>query len=612
MSMEAASTTVAATPAPISVLTDRSRGRRADPALQWTLAGLAAFILVLIAFFFVRLLIEALPAFQQTGVVSFVFTNDWVPSQNAFGALPLLVGTLVTSAIALLIGVPVAIATALYVTELAPTRVRQPLTILVELLAAVPSVVYGLWGIFFLAPKLQPAEKWFADTFSFLPFVGGTVSIPNYFVAGLILAIMILPIVSAISREVMATVPKETKEAALALGPSRDRGRLDARPGPRARRDDRRDDRHRQRGRHRPLRLLPGLQPRGSHRQRVRRGRRHARPPRRAHRGRPPALRLHPPRERHRPLLRHPRRAQPRHRRRPGDGRMSAVPAIPGLSGRRRATDRGMRGLALALTGVALVPLVLILYYLLKKGLGAFSVDFFTTDPTGRFLGNPGGIRSAILGTIEMVAIASAIAVPFGVGVAVWLVEYGRTGWFANLVRYFIDVMTGVPSVVFGLFVYIVLVVTKVGGTFAAWKGAVALALLMLPVVTRSAEVVLSLVPDTLREGALALGAPRWRVIFKVVLPTALPGIVTGSLLAVARAAGETAPLLFSVAFVYGASLDPTQRMNSLPLQIFNDVGQAQDRLVTRAWGAALTLVLMILVLTMLARVVQRRSRLAP
>jgi phosphate transport system permease protein len=286
--------------------------------------------------------------------------------------------------------------------------------------------------------------------------------------------------------------------------------------------------------------------------------------------------------------------------------------ALAPVSARRRTVDRVSRGITLALTVIAVLPLVFIVYYLIKEGIGAWSVDFFTTDPTGRFLGNPGGIRSAILGTIEMVAIASAIAVPFGVGVAVWLVEYGRTGWFANLVRYFIDVMTGVPSVVFGLFVYIVLVVTKVGGTFAAWKGAVALALLMLPVVTRSAEVVLSLVPDTLREGALALGAPRWRVIFKVVLPTALPGIVTGSLLAVARAAGETAPLLFSVAFVYGASLDPTQRMNSLPLQIFNDVGQAQDRLVTRAWGAALTLVLMILVLTMLARVVQRRSRLAP
>jgi phosphate transport system permease protein len=171
--------------------------------------------------------------------------------------------------------------------------------------------------------------------------------------------------------------------------------------------------------------------------------------------------------------------------------------------------------------------------------------------------------------------------------------------------------MTGVPSVVFGLFIYIVLVVTKVGGTFAAWKGSVALALLMLPVVTRSAEVVLNLVPDSLREAALALGAPRWRVVFRVVLPTALPGLVTGSLLAVARAAGETAPLLFTAAFVFGTQLDLSQRMNSLPLQIFNDVGQAQDRLVQRAWGAALTLVVLVLLLTLLARLVQRRSRLA-
>jgi phosphate transport system permease protein len=168
-----------------------------------------------------------------------------------------------------------------------------------------------------------------------------------------------------------------------------------------------------------------------------------------------------------------------------------------------------------------------------------------------------------------------------------------------------------VPSVVFGLFIYIVLVVSRVGGTFAAWKGSVALALLMLPVVTRSGEVVLKLVPDGLREAALALGAPRWRVVARVVLPTALPGLVTGALLAVARAAGETAPLLFTVAFVNGLSLDPSARMNSLPLQIFNDVGQAQDRLVQRAWGAALTLVVLILVLTLLARFVQRRSRLA-
>jgi phosphate transport system permease protein len=171
--------------------------------------------------------------------------------------------------------------------------------------------------------------------------------------------------------------------------------------------------------------------------------------------------------------------------------------------------------------------------------------------------------------------------------------------------------MTGVPSVVFGLFVYIVLVVSRIGGTFAGWKGSVALALLMLPVVTRSGEVVLNLVPDGLREAALALGAPRWRVVARIVLPTALPGLITGSLLAVARAAGETAPLLFTVTFVNGLSLDPSARMNSLPLQIFNDVGQAQDRLVQRAWGAALTLVVLILLVTLLARFIQKRSRLA-
>jgi phosphate transport system permease protein len=282
------------------------------------------------------------------------------------------------------------------------------------------------------------------------------------------------------------------------------------------------------------------------------------------------------------------------------------------VSRRRHLTDRAARGTTLALTLLALVPLFLVVYYLLREGLGAISIDFFTTDPTGRFLGDPGGIRSAIVGTAIIVLVATAIAVPLGIGVALYLVEYGKSSTFSNIVRYFIDVMTGVPSVVFGLFIYIVLVVSQIGGTFAAWKGAVALSLLMLPVVARASEVVLNLVPNELRESALALGAPRWRVVFRVVLPTAAPGLLTGSMLAVARAAGETAPLLFTVAFVNSVSYDLGSRMNSLPLQIFNDVGQAQDRLVQRAWGAALTLVFMILVVTLAARLVQRRSRLEP
>ncbi len=195
--------------------------RLPDRVLKWTLTGLAVAILVLIAFFFVRLIGESSPVFSKVGVFSYVFDNEWVPSKQAYGALPLVVGTLITSAVALLIGVPVAVASALYVTELAPRRLRQPLTVLVELLAAVPSVVYGLWGVFVLIPKLKPAEEWFGRSFDWVPFVGPGVAGPNYFITGLILAIMILPIVAAISREVMSTVPVEHKEAALALGATR-------------------------------------------------------------------------------------------------------------------------------------------------------------------------------------------------------------------------------------------------------------------------------------------------------------------------------------------------------------------------------------------------------
>jgi len=290
---------------------------------------------------------------------------------------------------------------------------------------------------------------------------------------------------------------------------------------------------------------------------------------------------------------------------------MTGATLMP-VTARRRRTDRLARGSLAVGTLLALIPLFLVVFYLLQKGLGALSLEFFTTDPTGRFLGDPGGIRSAIVGTVLIVGLATLIAVPLGVGVALYLVEYGKKSLLATTVRYFIDVMTGVPSIVFGLFIYIVLVLSGYGGSFAGWKGSVALALLMLPVVTRSCEVVLNLVPDSLREAALALGAPRWRVVFRVVLPTALPGIITGSLLAVARGAGETAPLLFTAFAVNATTWNLGTQMNSLPIQIFNDVRQAQANIVERAWGSALTLVLMILGLTLVARFVQRRSRLAP
>ncbi len=307
-----------------SLLERSPLARLPDRALKYGLTALAALILVLIVYFFVRLFGEARPAFAAAGVFNFVFDNDWDPSAGQFGALPLLVGTLITSALALVMGVPIAVATAVYLTELCPKRLLAPLTILVELLAAVPSVVYGLWGIFFLAPKLQPAEQWVADRLSFIPFIGGgLVTIPNCFVAGLILAIMILPIVSAIAREVMSTVPPDHKEAALGLGATRwEMIRIAVIPycrpgivggamlglGPRDRRDDRRHDRDRRLPHARPPSLRPGLHARRGDRQRIRRGHRAA--PLRPVCLRARAVRAHAARQRHRAPVRAARRAR--------------------------------------------------------------------------------------------------------------------------------------------------------------------------------------------------------------------------------------------------------------------------------------------------------------
>jgi hypothetical protein len=201
-----------------------------------------------------------------------------------------------------------------------------------------------------------------------------------------------------------------------------------------------------------------------------------------------------------------------------------------------------------------------------QQGPRRVELDFFTTDPTGNtFFKNsrhrrhqerdPRHDRDGRAGLRDRRCRS-------GVGVALWLVEYGKSSWFAQVVRFFVDVLTGVPSIVFGLFIYIVLIVGT-GSSFAGYKGSLALSLLMLPVVIRSAEVILLLVPAGLRESALALGAPRWKVIFSIVLPTALPGMVTGVLLAVARAAGETAPLLFTAGSHEGHELQP-ERVHEL------------------------------------------------
>ena len=216
-----------------SVIERSPLARLPDQALRWGLLALSLGVLLLIAGFFYTLIEQSSTAFGHIGVFGFFTRSNWDVSllqpggactagaHCAFGAWALILGTIVTSGIALVIGVPVAVATALYLTELAPRRARRPLSMLVDLLAAVPSVVYGLWGVFVLIPHLKGFQQALADVFSFVPFVGGQVAGPSLFIGGLILAIMMLPIVSAIAREVLATVPPEHKEAALALGATR-------------------------------------------------------------------------------------------------------------------------------------------------------------------------------------------------------------------------------------------------------------------------------------------------------------------------------------------------------------------------------------------------------
>jgi phosphate transport system permease protein len=277
----------------------------------------------------------------------------------------------------------------------------------------------------------------------------------------------------------------------------------------------------------------------------------------------------------------------------------------------RRRRDRAMTVVMIGALLLATVPLVLILGYVVVKGVSDLSLGFFTQNVPFSPTALGGGYGAAIRGTIKVVALATVIAVPIGVLGAVYLVEYGAKKPFAVAVQFLADVMTGVPSIFVGIFVYTAIVLqTK---SFSTWSGGIALAVLMLPLVARSSEIVLRLVPDELREAGFALGNRRARIILRIVLPAALPGITTGVLLAIARAAGETAPLLLTA---FGNQLlVPWTKWNgpesTLTFQIFQDSRSPFAAQKARAWTGALVLVAGILLLTVAARTfATRRQRL--
>jgi phosphate transport system permease protein len=288
------------------------------------------------------------------------------------------------------------------------------------------------------------------------------------------------------------------------------------------------------------------------------------------------------------------------------------------VEGGRSARNRIATTLVYAAFVLALAPLLSVTYTLLSKGTERLNGYFLQHSMRNvSAFDNAGGAYHAIIGTLEQAGIATLITVPLGILGAIYIVEYGR-GVLANLIRFFVDVMTGIPSIVAGLFIlaFWVLIISPLYNNgrpeYSGFAAALALAVLMLPTVVRSTEEMLRLVPGALREGAYALGIPKWRTILRIVLPTALPGIVTGVMLSVARACGETAPVLLVALGNDSINFNPFKDgQASLSLYIYQQAGTASKYAPGRAWAGALTLVVLVLALTIAAKLLARRNKLA-
>jgi phosphate transport system permease protein len=282
---------------------------------------------------------------------------------------------------------------------------------------------------------------------------------------------------------------------------------------------------------------------------------------------------------------------------------VATIPERHRVASRRRIVERAIVGLLALATLVSVAILLIILGFVVVQGLPALNIDFFTQRP--RPVGEVGGgVQPALVGTLVLAAISGAIAIPVGIAAAIFVVEY-RSGRFATPVRFAAELIAGLPSIVIGVFVWAFLVRGLIGH-FAALAGAVSLAVIMVPIVARTVEEVLRLVPNSLREAALALGAPRWKVILRIVLPTARAGIITAAVLALARSAGETAPLLLTALGNDFFSTDLLRPIGALPLQIYRYAVSPYDDWHTKAWGASLVLVLVIGAIGLALRVVAR------
>ncbi|HEV8595924.1 MAG TPA: phosphate ABC transporter permease subunit PstC [Thermoplasmata archaeon] len=595
----------------------------ADTIAHWTFAGLASLVIVLLAWFTYLMVTNSLPSLIRFGP-GFLVTQTWDPVREVFGVLPFIYGTLVTSAIAILLSVPISLGIAVFLSEVATPRVRQPLSFLVELLAAIPSVVYGLWALFILVPIMKTTiEPFLEGTLGWLPLFQGTPFGLDLLTAGVVLAIMITPTVTAASREALLAAPRDYREAAYALGATRWEvsrrvvvpyvrsglfGAVILGLG-------------RAVGETMAVTMVIGNRPQIS-------------------------WSLLDPgytlasvvanefTEATTPMYVSAlieiglvlfliallvnvlaRLLIERAWRTHGKPRVGIVTRVVNfaarLSGyrtterRRRIVDKTMSGLMVACLVIALVPLASILYEVVARGASALSPEFLTgvPVPAGEV---GGGIGNAILGSFIIVGVAAAIGVPLGLASGIYVSEYGARGWLGRTIRLLNDVLTEFPSIVIGIFAY--LAVVLVTGHFSAFAGSFALSIIMLPVVARTTEEALRLVPNDVREAALALGVPKWKATLLVTVPAAKGGIVTGALLAVARIMGETAPLILTVlgSSFWFAGLD--QPAAAMPLTIYTYAISPFPDWHEKAWGAAFVLLIIVLTLNIVVRVATGRG----
>jgi phosphate transport system permease protein len=574
----------------------------------------AALIVVLLVALIVALLsLQAWPAIRGLGV-SMVADNNWDPAHDHFGGLSFIYGSLVTSLLAMLLAVPLGVGTATFLAEVAPAWLRRSGSFLVELLAAIPSVVYGFWGIYFLAPNVQ-------QFFNLLggPNVGGK----GLFSASIILAIMIVPYIAAVSYDVCQAVPRAQREAALALGATRWQTIWGvvlpyARPGilggcflalGRAL------------GETMAVTMLIGNAPIV---EMLPFGRGYTIPSLLAQKlpsssslvedaalielslvlfvltilinslARVLIWRVGQPKSRPpRPAIRYPLKTVADSGSRRAD---SAKRFLTPFFVNHLMT--GLLGLCLVLT---CIPLFLILGYIAYRGFGSVSWDFFTKLP--RPQGEVGGgLANALAGSGILVGLATLLALPLGLLSAIFLSEY-RSSRLSSVVRFFGELLGGVPSIVIGTFVYafvrLFIEAGMLGGRqqFSGWAGAFALAILMVPIFMRAAEESLKLVPQTLRNASYALGAHQWQTVLRVIVPAALPAIITGAFLAIARIAGETAPLLMTAFGNDRWAFSPSDKMGFLPLYIYQYSMSGDPIFEKQAWAAALVLLAFVMLL---------------